>query len=128
MFLPHQSDNGLQPHEYYPAAAGNYEIGQALNISDGKLTAVSAASTTTPEYLSMARATVVDGEVLPVLRVSKTMVFETTLSAAAADAKIGSKLQVSADGLQVDAGAAGSFELLQIEGTDAGSVVRGRFH
>ena len=128
MFLPHQSDNGLQPHEYYPAAAGNYEIGQALNISDGKLTAISKASTTTPQYLSMARATVADGEVLPVLRVSKGMVFETTLSAAAEAAKIGSKLEVSADGLQVDAAAAGTFELLQIEGTDAGSVVRGRFH
>ena len=128
MFVPHQSDNGLQPHEYYPAAAGSYEVGQMLNFSNGKLTAVAAASNTTPQYISMAKATLADGEILPVLRVTENMVFETTLSAAADGVTIGSKLQVSAGGLEADSAAEGTFELLQIEGTDIGSVVRGRFH
>lgn len=128
MFVPHQSDNGLQPHEYYPAAAGSYKVGQMLNLSNGKLTAVVAASTKTPQYVSMAKKELADGEILPVLRVTKDMVFETTLSAAADAVAIGSKLQVSAGGLEVDTAAAGTFELLQIEGTDIGSVVRGRFH
>lgn len=128
MFLPHKNDNGLQPWERYPAAAGTYEIGQLLNISGGKLTAVEAASTKTPTYVSMARATVAEGENLPVIRVTSAMIFETTLSAEANAAVIGTKLQVSAGGLQVDAAATGTFELVGIEGTAAGDVVRGRFN
>lgn len=127
MFLPHKNDTGLQPFEYYPAAAGTYEIGQMLNMADGKLTAVTAASTTTPAYVSMARGEMAEGDVLPVIRVNNRMIFATTLSAEAANAKIGSKLRVSADGKQVDAGAAGTFEVTYIEGTAADSVVHGRF-
>lgn len=128
MFLPHKNDNGLQPWEYYPAAAGEYEIGQMLNIKGGKLTAVDAASSTTPGYVCMARAEVAEGGVLPVIRVTPAMIFETTLSAEAAAAVIGSKLQVSAGGLEADDAAPGTFELVEIEGTAAGSVVRGRFN
>ena len=127
MFLPHKSDNGLQPFEYYPAAAGTYEIGQLLNVSNGKLVAVSNASTTTPAYVCMAKATVAADEVLPVIRVNHEIIFATTLSAEAADAKLGSKLQVSAGGLQVDAAATGTFEVTAIEGTAAESTVYGRF-
>lgn len=128
MFVPHKSDNGLQPFEYYPAAAGTYAIGQLLNVSDGKLTAVAAASPTTPAYVSMGQGDLADGDVLPVIRVNHEMIFETTLSAEAADAKLGTKLQVSAGGLQVDATAAGTFEVVHIEDTAAGSTVHGRFN
>ena len=127
MFLPHKSDNGLQPWEYYPAAAGTYEVGQLLNISDGQLVEVTEASATTPAYLCMGRATVEAGEILPVIRVTHDMIYETTLSAEAADAKIGTKLQVSAGGLQVDATADGTFEATYIEDTAADSIVHGRF-
>lgn len=127
MFLPHKSDNGLQPWEYYPAAAGTYEIGQMLNVSNGQLTALSAASETTPAYVCMGRATVEAGETLPVIRVTRDMIFESTLSAEAAAAKLGSMLEVSAGGLQVDATAAGTFEVVYIEDTAAGGVVHGRF-
>lgn len=127
MFLPHKSDNGLQPFEYYPAAAGTYEIGQLLNVSNGQLVAVSAASNTTPAYVCMAKATVEDGEALPVIRVNHEMIFATTLSAEAANAKLGTKLQVSAGGTQVDGAAAGTFEVTYIEDTAKDSVVHGRF-
>lgn len=127
MFLPHKSDNGLQPFEYYPADAGTYEIGQLLNVSKGQLTAVSAASKTTPSYVCMSRATVAAGEILPVIRCTQDMIFETTLSADAEEAKLGSLLEVSAGGLQVDAANSGTFEVTGIEGTVAGSTVYGRF-
>ena len=127
MFLPHQSDNGLQPWERYPAAAGTYTVGQMLTMKDGKLTALEAASTTTPPYLCMAKKETQDGELLPVIRVTGDMIFETQLGAEAAAAVIGTKLQVRADGLTADAAAAGTFELTHIEGTAAGDTVYGRF-
>lgn len=126
-FLPHQSDNGLQPWEYYPAAAGSYTVGQMLTMKDGQLTPQTEASTTTPPYLCMASVTVTDGQLVPVIRVTRDVIFETQLSAAAEAAVVGSKLQVSAGGLQVDAAAAGTFEVVFLEGTDAGATVCGRF-
>lgn len=128
MFLPHKSDTGTcQPWEYLPAAAGQYKVGQLLNISAGKLTPVSAASTTTPAYLCMADITIEEGKPVPVQRVTGSCIYETQLSAAAEGATIGTKLQVSAGGLQADKSAVGSFEIVELEGTDAGAVVRGRF-
>ena len=129
MFLPHQSDTGaLQPWEYLPAAAGTYQVGQLLNVSGGKLTAISGASTTTPAYLCMSNITVAAGELVPVQRVSKNYIYETRLSTAAASAKVGTKLQVSAGGLKADGAAEGSFEVVFLEATTADAVVLGRFN
>ena len=128
MFSPHKSDNGAQlPWEYMPVAAGTYIAGQLLNASDGSLAPVSAASNTTPGYLCMANITAAGGDSVPVTRVGKNYIYETQLSAAAEGAGIGTKLRVSAGGLQADAGAVGTFEVTYIEGTAAGSNVHGRF-
>ena len=129
MFSPHKTDTGaVLPWEYMPAAAGTYQAGQLLNAKNGSLTPVSAASTTTPGYLCMANITVTAGQLVPVTRIQHTAIYETQLSAEAESAAEGTKLQVSAGGLQVDAAAAGSFEVTYIEDTAAGSMVRGRFH
>lgn len=127
MFTPKNMSTALRPWEYIPAAAGTYKSGQLLNASGGKLVPVSAASTTTPGYLCMADVTVDEGQVVPVAIVVRDDIYETALSAAAEGADIGSKLRVSAGGLQVDSGAAGTFEVTSLEGTAAGSVVCGRF-
>ena len=129
MFSPHKTDTGaVLPWEYMPAAAGTYQAGQLLNAKNGSLTPVSAASTTTPGDHCMANITVTAGQLVPVTRIQHTAIYETQLSAEAADAAEGTKLQVSAGGLQVDAAAAGSFEVTYIEDTAAGSMVRGRFN
>ena len=129
MFSPHKTDTGaVLPWEYMPAAAGTYQAGQLLNTKNGSLTPVSAASPTTPGYLCMANITVTAGQMVPVTRIQHTAIYETQLSAEAADAAEGTKLQVSAGGLQVDAATAGSFEVTYIEDTAAGSMVRGRFN
>lgn len=128
MFSFYKTDTGaVAPFEYLPAAAGTYEPGQALNVVDGKLTAIDAATKTTPPYLSMTGKTVEDGDIIAVVRVSDDTIYKTTLSADAAAAKVGSLLEVSAEGKQVDAAAAGTFEVVAIEGTTAGSTVYGRF-
>ena len=129
MFSPHKTDTGaVLPWEYMPAAAGTYQAGQLLNAKNGSLAPVSAASPTTPGYLCMANITVTAGQLVPVTRIQHTAIYETQLSTEAADAAEGTKLQVSAGGLQVDAAAAGSFEVTYIEDTAAGSMVRGRFN
>lgn len=128
MFTPYARDTaGALPWERFPAAAGSYAAGQLLNIVNGQLTAIGSASTTTPAYLCMAEVTVQAGALIPVVRVKHDTVFETTLSAAATSAKIGTKLQVAAGGLQANAAAEGSFEVVYLEDTAAGSTVRGRF-
>lgn len=128
MFSPKNLSCAVQSWEYLPAAAGTYKAGQLLNANGGTLKPVSNASTTTPGYLCMADITVTDGEIIPVARVKKDAIYVTQLSAAAEGAAIGTKLQVSAGGLQVDGAATGTFELTDLEGTDAGCEVSGRFH
>lgn len=129
MFSPHKTDTGaVLPWEYLPAKAATYKAGQLLNATAGSLAAISAASTATPGYLCMADITVTGDELVPVTRIKHDVIYETELSAAAENAAVGTKLQVSAGGLQVDAAATGTFEVTYIEDTAAGSMVRGRFH
>lgn len=127
-FVPVKSSHGATPPwEYLPAKADSYSCGQLVGTSGGLLEALNGPVTTVPPYLCMAEMTiVVDGELLPVTRVSKEAVFETTLSAAG-NAQAGSFLQVSAGGLQADDGAAGAFEAVSLEGNGQGDTVRGRF-
>lgn len=127
MFSPKHISGVVRPWEQFPAAGGTYTVGQMLNAADGKLSPISAASTTTPGYLCMANVTLAEGELLPVARVAKDEIYITQLSVETAGAVVGGKLQVSAGGLQVDGAAAGSFEVVLAEGTDAGSEVHGRF-
>jgi len=128
MFSPHKNGTGaVLPWEYIPAAAGTYEAGQLLKVADGKVAAIDAAATETPPYLCMGSVTVEDGDELPVTRIADDMIYVTTLSAAAENAAIGVNLQISAGGMEVDGGAAGSFELVALDGTGAGDIVYGRF-
>lgn len=127
MFVPVKSNTGaMLPWEYLGAAADTYQAGQMLTVSEGKLAKLGAASTTTPPYLCMADVTATEGQVIPVTRVEGAFLYETTLSAITADAKPGAKMQVAEDGLTVSQGA-GNFELVDVEGTQKGDTVRGRF-
>ena len=130
MFRAIKSDSGaLIPWEYLPAAAGTYHVGQALQVTGGKVAAISADLKTTPEYICEAEITVAAGEPVPVTRVSKNHIYETTLAAAASGADIGAKLQVAAGGLTAKyaSDTPGTFEVVTITGTAAGDTVRGRW-
>lgn len=128
MFTIHSHDTaGRQPWEYLSAAAGTYKAGQALTVTGGNVAPIGAALKTTPPYICMADVTVTEGQTIPVIRVNDKAIYATELSAEAAAAVVGTKLEVSAGGLQVDAAAAGTFEVVSIEGTAAGSAVCGRF-
>ena len=128
MFSPHKNGTGaVLSWEYIPAAAGTYEAGQLLQVSGGKLAAIAAAATTTPPYLCMGSITVADGELLPVTRVADDVIYTAPLSAAAEAAVVGTKLRISEGGKALDAGAVGSFEVVALEGNQAGDIVYGRF-
>ena len=128
MISPHKNGTGtVLPFEYLPAAAGTYEAGQLLQVTNGKLAAISAAATTTPPYLCMGSITVEDGDELPVTRINDDVIYAATLSAAAEAAVVGTKLRISAGGKEVDAGASGSFEVVALDGNGIGDVVYGRF-
>lgn len=126
-FMPDKQEKGLQGWEYIPAAAGSYEVGQALTVSGGKVAKIGAALKTTPNYVSAARKVLADGENLPVMRVKPDIIWQTELSAETAGAVVGVKLEVSAGGMAVDGTAAGTFEVVYAQGTEAGSKVTGRF-
>lgn len=131
MFVPVKSDTGaVKPWEYLPAAAGDYKAGQLLSVSGGKVTAITAAQTAAPPYLSMADKQVTEaGELLPVVRVGRGEIYETTLSADAAALAIGAKLKVSADGTQAayGSGTDGAFEVVAVDGKAKDDTVWGRF-
>jgi len=126
-FFPVKSDTGAKlPWEYLAAAAGTYKAGQLLNITGGELTAITAASSETPPYLCMADVTVTEaGTPIPVTRVSKDYIYETTLAADNASAVPGAKLGVDAEGMAADG--TGTFELVSVDGTSKDDVVRGRW-
>ena len=84
MFIPIKTNDGaMTPFEYMEAAAGTYQVGQLLNVTGGKLAAITGDQTATPPYVCMQSGTVKAGEPLAVARVGEKYIFETELAAAA---------------------------------------------
>lgn len=128
MFLPIKSDTGVVlPWEYLESEAAEYQVGQLLTAEEGVVKAVSDVAKM-PSYLCMANKTTTEEDnILPVTRISRDAIYETTLSAEAEGAKLGVKAKLSADGLETDGTAGGAFELVTVYGTAKGDTVRGRF-
>ena len=128
-FKIHSTDDGRVPGlEYLPCAAITPKVGMALTQTGGVLT--TAAGTTAPTYICMCeRETPVEaGTIIPVVRVGKDMVFETSFSAAATSVKLGSKVTLASGGLQVTATTTdGVAEVVYMDGTASGSMCRIRF-
>ena len=128
-FMIHSTDDGRVPAtEYLPAGAITPKAGMALNQADGLLAAAGAGA---PSYICMAdRADACGaGEYIPVVRVSGDIIFETAFTADAGTVKLGDKVAISADGLGVTGVTeGGAAEVVYMDGTEAGSMCRVRFH
>jgi len=115
------------PIKYRPAKAGEaIVLGEALADSTAGLTKCGA--TAKPDYVAVGPVNS-DGEV-PVIKVESYMEFETTLSVAAGEGGLsaGTKVTLSADGLEVTATTASGVAIITYtEGTAAGSAVGVRF-
>ena len=129
MFIPYKTDDGRVPAwEYLPASAITPKVGMALTMTSGKLAL--ASGTTKPTYISMVEKEVActAGDIIPVVRVGADMILETTFSAAATSVVPGAKVTVATNGLQVTGTTTdGIAEVVEMDGTTAGSKVRVRF-
>lgn len=128
-FKIHTTDDGRVPGiEYLPAGAITPKVGMALTVSSGKLAV--ASGTTAPSYISMCEreTACTAGELIPVIRVGKDMILETTLSADGSAVSIGDKVTLHTDGMKVTATKTGGVaELVYMDAPDAGATCRVRF-
>jgi len=115
------------PLEYLPTTTGTaYDAGDALVIAAGK--AALCGATTSPLYIAAGTCTGAVGVSIPAIRVQKTMLFETPLTAVGTALNLGDKVTLSAtaDGVTATT-ASGVAELVDINGTAIGDTVVVRF-
>lgn len=121
-------DNRISGIEYLPCSAITPKVGMALIQSGGNLAL--ATGTNAPTYISMCEkdSPCTEGDIIPVIRVNKDMIFETTFAAAATSVKLGDKVTLHTDGLQVTGTTeSGVAEVVYMDGTAAGDMCRVRF-
>lgn len=121
-------DNRVPGIEYLPASAIAPKVGMALTQTAGQLAL--ATDATAPTYISMCEkdSKCTAGDIIPVIRVGKDMILETTFEAAATSIKLGDKVTLHTDGLQVTATTDnGVAEVVYMDGTASGSMCRVRF-
>lgn len=121
-------DNRVPGIEYLPASAITPKVGMALTQTNGRLEL--PTDTTAPTYISMCEkdSECTAGDIIPVIRVGKDMILETTFADAATSIKLGDKVTLHADGLQVTATTTdGVAEVVYMDGTASGSMCRVRF-
>lgn len=128
-FKFHQTQGNIIPgNEYLPVSAITPVIGLLLTMSGGQLAI--ASGTTQPSYVSLCTMSeaATAGDIIPVTRILPDMVFATTWSVAASSVKIGDKVAISADGLEVTATTTGGVaEVVGMDGTAIGDTVYVRF-
>ena len=102
-----------------------YVLGEALVVTDGKATKAGAA--VTPAYICGENATGTAEGTLVAYRVLPTQIWEGNLTAAGSALKVGDKLTLAADGIDLTATTGGAAEIVEILGTEVGGKVRVRF-
>ncbi len=94
--------NVPEPVFHEATAAEAISIGEALVLSGGKLT--KCAATTKPEFIAMGQVGANDANrKVAVCRVESNQVYEVPVTAAPTSLKIGDKVTLHTDGLQVTA-------------------------
>lgn len=121
-------DNRVPGIEYLPASAITPKVGMALTQTTDQLAL--ATGETAPTYISMCEkdGACTAGDIIPVIRVGKDMILETTFADDATSIKLGNKVTLYTDGLQVTATTnSGVAEVVYMDGTASGSMCRVRF-
>lgn len=128
MFYIHTVDDGRNPpHEYRPASEFVPKAGMALKMEEGKLAAASGADAVSCVSMCEREAACAEGELIPVIRASSDIIFETTAQAALSAVNPGDKVQLHTDGMQVTATTGGAAEVVWKAGDEVGDAVRVRF-
>ena len=130
-FIPYSYDDGQpRPWEYIPCDDIAVSVGMALYQDTGLLKKATGA--TKPAYISMINKTVAaEGDLIPVIRVDHGIVFETSNSASFSGAKVGTKVTLHTDALQVTAtttsGVAEIIDFDDVAAAGTGGTVHVRF-
>lgn len=128
-FMLYSADQ-IPAFEYLPCSAITPKIGMALTQTSGNLAI--ATGTTKPTYVSMVEkdTACTAGDIIPVIRITDDMIFETSFSASATGITLGQKVTLHASsGMQVTATtSSGVAEVVYKDGTGAsGDMCRVRF-
>ena len=120
-------DNRVPGIEYLPASTITPKVGMALTMSSGKLAVASGSST--PLYISVIEKSRAckSGEIIPVIRVGKDIIFETSFSVDPSSLNVGDKVTIDSSGMNVTATkTSGVAEIVYMD-MDAGAMCRVRF-
>lgn len=127
-FIPYRTDVAdIPPFEYLPCDDIEIAVGSALLITGGQL--VLATGTNKPTFISLSSQTIATaGDIIPVIRITPTMVFETTLLNDASGMGIGTMHTIHTDGAQITATTTnGIAEVVSYDANTATSKIRVRF-
>lgn len=130
-FRPYTYQSGLTPWSHLPAAAGDWQVGQAAKIAAGAAAPTTAGDSAEGlHYICMYEGPAGGGEteIRPfILASSAGLILEVELTAAIAALAAGSKYTISSDGMSITGTTTdGVFEVIWFSGTAIGVVVRGR--
>lgn len=121
--IHHRLVGGVEPYEYKEVKSGEeVQAGEALVLAAGKLTKCGAA--VKPEYIAMGKA---KNGIAPVICVLPTTVFAATAQAGQNTLTAGSKVTLTADGLNVTATTTDGVFVLDTPAAAAGGECVGRF-
>lgn len=121
--IHHRLVGGVEPYEYKEVKTGEeVQAGEALVLATGKLTKCGA--TVKPEYIAMGKA---KNGIAPVIRVLPTTVFAATAQAGQNTLTAGSKVTLTADGMNVTATTTDGVFVLDTPAAAAGGECVGRF-
>lgn len=124
-FIPYSYDNGQPlPTEYIPAAAGTYTVGMCVELANGRV-----GKSAVPTHIALCdRTGVTAGSPIPVMHISKDVVFEVPLAAAASALRAGSLVDVATDCLSITNTTMNqNVQIIDMDGTAKGSMCRVRF-
>ncbi len=130
MFAPKKRNALTDALVYLPVTGAEaVALGEALVLTSGKLTKCGA--TTAPTFIAMGACTGAEataGKLIPALRVSKEITYETELTAAYAGIAAGAKVTLASNGLGITATTtSGVAEIVDWDGKAVGDKVRVRF-
>lgn len=128
-FLIHSTgDNRVPQNHRAPCGAITPKVGMAMVLSGGNL--AMATGTTRPTHISMREQDTpcTAGDMIYTIRAESDIIFETTFAAAASAIKVGDKVTIHTDGLQVTATKDGGVaEVVHIFDSAVGGKVHVRF-
>ena len=130
MFTPYKRNAMTDALEYLPVTGAEaVALGEALVLSSGKLTKCGA--TAAPSFIAMGACTGAEataGKKIPVVRVSKEIIYETALTADYSAIAAGARVTLASTGLGITATTtSGVAEIVDWDGKASGDKVRVRF-